>query len=94
MLKVHVAERLAVAAGLVPADRPARRFISLGIVVVVLAAVVGLTTLYIGVRELTQPGSVYERAADTVEALPQLAPEAGPGKLMSIDDMRRLSDEE
>jgi len=93
MLKVHVAERFAVAAGLVPPDRPARKFVSLGVVAVVLAAVVGIMTLYVGVRELTQPSAVYDRDGEPQENLYQVAPAAGPSKLMSIDDMRRMADE-
>ena len=91
MLKVHVAERFAVAAGLVPPDRPPHRFISLGVVAVVLTAVVGLMTLYVGVRELTQPGAVYDHDGNPQESLYQVAPAAGPSKLMSIDDMRRMA---
>jgi hypothetical protein len=48
----------------------------------------------VGVRALTQPGSVTERAPDPVQALSQFAPAAGPAKLMSIDDMRRLADDD
>lgn len=93
MLKVHVTERFAIAAGLVSPDRPGRRFVSLGIVATVLAAVVGLMTLYLGVRELTQPGAVYDRNADPAESVYQVSPAAGPSKLMSIEDMRRLADD-
>jgi hypothetical protein len=57
----------------------------------VLAAVVGFVTLYAGVRELAQPGSVDQDVA--ARNLTQIAPAAGPSKLMSIDEMRRLSDD-
>jgi hypothetical protein len=91
MFKSNVAERLAAATGLAPVDRPARRFFSLGLVATVLAAVVGLMTLYAGIRELAQPDSVDQDVA--AETLMRIAPAAGSSKLMSIDEIRRLSDD-
>jgi hypothetical protein len=93
MLKVHVAERLAIAAGLVPPDRPVRQFLSLGVTATVLAAVVAVVTLYVGVRELSQPGVIYDRDAASVESVYQVAPAAGPSKLMSVEDISRLADD-
>jgi hypothetical protein len=86
MLKIHVAERLAVAAGIIPPERPARRWVSLAIVVMVLAGVVGLMGLYLGVREIAQPGSPE---AMSIRDITHIAPAAGPDKLMSIEEMRR-----
>lgn len=88
------------AAGLFPPTRSAGRSLLPAVVAAVLAAVVGLMTVYVAVREANQPdtvrewgqlGSVDEPAAAPVGILSQVAPEAGPAKLMSIDDMRRLA---
>ena len=92
MLRMHVADRLAVSAGLVPSERPARPAVSPAVVATVLAAVVGLMSLYVGVRQIAQPsdtgnGSEYIGLRE----IQGVAPAAGDSKLMSIEDMKAFT---
>ena len=92
MLKVHVADRLAIAAGLVAPARPTHRVVSLAVVATVLTAVVGLMSLYVGVREMTQPGSLSDHGEyASVQDLQRVTPAAGPDKLMSIEDIKAIA---
>jgi hypothetical protein len=92
MFRMHIADRLAVSAGLVPSERPARHLVSLAVVATVLSAVVGLTSLYVGVRELTQSGEPMNGSEYlSLREIQEVIPAAGGDKLMSIEDMKALA---
>ena len=91
MARVHSAlDRFASAAGLTPSRIQSRRVVSLTMVAGVLAAVVGLMALYVGVREITQPASEDLNAP----ALQRLAPAVASDRLLSIEDIRKLADQD
>jgi hypothetical protein len=91
MARVHSAfDRFASAAGIAPSQAPSRQAVSLALVAGVLAAVVVLMTLYVGVREITQPRSEERNA----QALQSLAPGAGSDRLLSIEDIKKLADQD
>jgi len=92
MLRMHVADRLAVSAGLIPSERPTRHLVSLAVVATVLAAVVGLMSLYIGVREMTQSGEPANGSEYlSLREIQGVVPAAGGDKLMSIEDIKVLA---
>jgi hypothetical protein len=92
MLRMHVADRLAVSAGLVPSERPARHAVSLAVVATVLSAVVGMMSLYVGVREITQSGAPANGGEYlSLREIQGIIPAAGGDKLMSIEDMKALA---
>jgi hypothetical protein len=84
-------DRFASVAGFGPARGPSSRHaVSPAMVAGVLAAVVGLMALYVGVRQLTQPTS------DELDArsLQRIAPTSGADRLLSIEDIKKLADQE
>jgi hypothetical protein len=91
MLKLSVAERVAVVAGLAAPKAPVRRCASVAIPLTVLTAVVALMGIYYTVREMARSG-LSDTAA--VEDIARIAPAAGPDRLMSLEEIKRRAGQE
>jgi hypothetical protein len=91
MARVHSAfNRFASAAGLAPSRVPPRHVVSLAMSAAVLTAVVGMMAVYVGVRELTQPISEGENAP----VMQRITPASGLDRLLSIEDIKKLADQD
>jgi hypothetical protein len=56
----------------------------------VLTAVVGMMAVYVGVRELTQPAG----DVGNTQAIQRTAPASGADRLLSIEDIKKLADQD